>query len=65
MSPNRNFIYMTVLVILTILFLGGIMFGRVTKRVRAEIKNRYYVKVTKQLRNEWIYYNQELSRILS
>jgi len=40
MSPNRNYIYMTVLLVLTILFLGGILFGRLTKKIRAEIKNR-------------------------
>ncbi|XP_057291039.1 Golgi apparatus protein 1-like isoform X2 [Hydractinia symbiolongicarpus] len=39
-SPNRNNIYMTLMVILTILFVGGIIFGRFTKRVRAEVKNR-------------------------
>lgn len=39
-SPNRNSIYITVMMILGVLFLGGILFGRVTKRARAEMKNR-------------------------
>jgi len=39
-SPHRNYIYMTIMVFLAVLFLGGIMFGRVTKRALREQKNR-------------------------
>jgi len=39
-SPNRNSIYITVMLILGVLFLGGILFGRVTKQSHAEMKNR-------------------------
>ncbi|XP_066933880.1 Golgi apparatus protein 1-like isoform X5 [Clytia hemisphaerica] len=39
-SPHRNYIYMTIMIFLAVLFLGGTLFGRVTKRALAEQKNR-------------------------
>lgn len=39
-SPNRNSVYVTVMLILGVLFLGGLMFGRVTKRAHVDMKNR-------------------------
>merc|ERR1719354_463119 len=38
-SPNRNSVYITVMLILGVLFLGGLMFGRVTKRAHVDMKN--------------------------
>eukprot|EP00794_Sanderia_malayensis_P018718 gene18718-20607_t len=39
-SPNRQYIYMVTLCFLAVIFIGGLCFGRVTKRVKQEYKDR-------------------------
>ncbi|XP_065676137.1 Golgi apparatus protein 1-like isoform X1 [Hydra vulgaris] len=39
-SPNRNYVYIFALMILSILFVSGLVFGRFTKKIRSDIKNR-------------------------
>ena len=39
-SPHRNYFLIVILTLVGVIFVGGLMCGRVTKRVRRELKNR-------------------------
>ena len=39
-SPQRNYIFIMICIFIGSIFVIGIFFGRVTNRIRTEIKNR-------------------------
>lgn len=39
-SPSRNYFYVVFFVVLALIFIGGLVFGRISKRVRQEFKSR-------------------------
>ena len=41
-SPSKNYFLMVIAIALALIFLGGLVFGRISKRVKREIKDRWF-----------------------
>lgn len=39
-SPSKNYFLMVIAIALALIFLGGLVFGRLSKRVKRELKDR-------------------------